>query len=105
MHELIFPKQNRKDFDELPDFIRQGITAHFVDHYSEVFDLVLGSGSSPSTETVTVTVAPIVPSPAAAAAALANPNINAVPVPPVDASISGAVLPTPASQGSVNVTN
>src|SRR5690348_13201898 len=28
VHELIFPKQNRKDFDELPDFIRQGITAH-----------------------------------------------------------------------------
>ena len=33
---IIFPADNRKDFDELPDHIRKGITPHFVAHYTEV---------------------------------------------------------------------
>lgn len=37
--ELIFPMSNRKDFDELADFIREGLTAHFVDWYQQVFDI------------------------------------------------------------------
>jgi ATP-dependent Lon protease len=37
--ELIFPSQNRKDFDELPDYIRKGITAHFVDSFQDVLKI------------------------------------------------------------------
>jgi hypothetical protein len=37
--ELIFPMANRKDFDELADFIREGLTVHFVDWYQQVFDI------------------------------------------------------------------
>ncbi len=34
--ELIFPADNRKDYDELPDYLKAGITAHFVDRFEEV---------------------------------------------------------------------
>ena len=37
---LILPEVNRRDFDDLPDFIREGIEVHFVSNYSEVFDIV-----------------------------------------------------------------
>ncbi len=34
--ELIFPAENKKDFDELPDYIKEGVTAHFVEYFEEV---------------------------------------------------------------------
>ncbi len=34
---LIFPKENLRDYDELPEFLKKGIEVHFVDHYDEVF--------------------------------------------------------------------
>jgi ATP-dependent Lon protease len=39
LHTLIFPEENRRDFDELPDYLKEGIDVHFVDHYDEVFDI------------------------------------------------------------------
>lgn len=40
--ELIFPKENKRDFDELPDYIRKGVKVHFVDHYDEVVNVAFG---------------------------------------------------------------
>lgn len=34
---LIFPKENLRDFDELPDYLKKGIQVHFVEKYEEVF--------------------------------------------------------------------
>ena len=34
---LIFPKENMRDYDELPGYIKKGLEVHFVDHYDEVF--------------------------------------------------------------------
>jgi ATP-dependent Lon protease len=34
---LIFPKENKRDFDELPPYIRKGLQVHFVDNYEEVY--------------------------------------------------------------------
>jgi ATP-dependent Lon protease len=34
---LIFPKDNIRDYDELPDYIKKGIAIHFVENYDEVF--------------------------------------------------------------------
>ncbi len=34
---LIFPKENQRDFDELPIYIKEGIKVHFVDHFDEVY--------------------------------------------------------------------
>jgi ATP-dependent Lon protease len=36
---LIFPKDNLRDYEELPDYIRKGVTIHFVEHYDEVFHI------------------------------------------------------------------
>ena len=38
--ELILPGANRRDFDELPDYIRKGLTVHFADHYREVYEVI-----------------------------------------------------------------
>jgi len=35
--KLVFPKENKRDFDELPKYIRKGIQVHFVDNYDEVY--------------------------------------------------------------------
>jgi len=37
MKQLIFPIANRKDFDELPDYLKEGFTVHFARRYNDVF--------------------------------------------------------------------
>ena len=34
--ELIFPADNRKDFEELPAYLKEGITVHFVEYFDDV---------------------------------------------------------------------
>lgn len=34
---IILPAVNKRDFDDLPDYIRKGLEVHFVSNYSEVF--------------------------------------------------------------------
>lgn len=36
---LIFPKDNLRDYDELPDYLKKGLTVHFVEYYDEVFPI------------------------------------------------------------------
>ena len=38
--ELILPSDNRKDFEELPENVREGITAQFVDYFGDVLELI-----------------------------------------------------------------
>ena len=38
--ELILPHANRRDFEELPDYLREGINVHFARNYREVFEYV-----------------------------------------------------------------
>jgi len=40
--ELILPKANKRDFDELPDYLRDGMTVHFARTFREVFECVFG---------------------------------------------------------------
>ncbi|ELU04831.1 hypothetical protein CAPTEDRAFT_155270 [Capitella teleta] len=37
---IILPAENKKDYSDLPDFITEGLTVHFVDHYTEIYDIV-----------------------------------------------------------------
>jgi Lon-like ATP-dependent protease len=37
--EIIIPKDNSRDYYDTPLFIRQGIQVHFVDNYTQVFDI------------------------------------------------------------------
>ncbi|XP_053209491.1 lon protease homolog, mitochondrial-like [Panonychus citri] len=36
---LILPSENRKDFSDLPDYIKSGLEVHFVDNYEQIFKL------------------------------------------------------------------
>lgn len=36
---LIFPKENSRDFEKLPDYIKEGLNTHFVSTYDEVFNI------------------------------------------------------------------
>jgi len=36
---LLLPRQNEADYAELKDYLRAGITAHFVDHYDDIYRL------------------------------------------------------------------
>ncbi len=36
---LIFPKDNQRDYDELPDYLKNKLEVHFVEHYDEVFPI------------------------------------------------------------------
>lgn len=39
LKKIIFPKDNIRDYDELPEYIKKGLTIHFVEHYDEVFSI------------------------------------------------------------------
>lgn len=45
--EIILPTANRKDWDELPEFVREGMTVHFVDYYDEVFQVCFPDWKGP----------------------------------------------------------
>jgi ATP-dependent Lon protease len=36
---LIFPNENLRDYDELPDYLKKGLDVHFVSHYLDVFKI------------------------------------------------------------------
>ena len=36
---LVFPKANERDWNELPDNLREGLTSHFAGHYSDVYEV------------------------------------------------------------------
>jgi ATP-dependent Lon protease len=42
IHELILPSANQRDFDELPDYLRKGMTVHYASHYQDVYQVVFG---------------------------------------------------------------
>ncbi|XP_051549346.1 lon protease homolog, mitochondrial-like [Myxocyprinus asiaticus] len=37
---IILPAENRKDFSDLAEYIREGLEVHFVEHYSEIYSIV-----------------------------------------------------------------
>jgi len=40
LKNLIFPMANKKDVERLPDYIKNGITFHFVEEYIDLFKIV-----------------------------------------------------------------
>lgn len=39
IHRLILPLDNKRDFDELQDYIKEGITVHYVDYFDDVLKI------------------------------------------------------------------
>ncbi len=44
IRELVLPHDNKRDVDELPDYIKDGMTVHFAKVYKDVFKIAFGSG-------------------------------------------------------------
>jgi ATP-dependent Lon protease len=42
---LIFPKENMRDYDELPSYLKKGLKVYFVDHYDEIFKIAFPEGT------------------------------------------------------------
>ena len=40
---VILPADNRKDFDDLPSLVKNGVTVHFAETYQDVYDIAFGS--------------------------------------------------------------
>ena len=40
--ELILPAANQRDYDELPEYLREGLKVHFASTYADVFAVVFG---------------------------------------------------------------
>lgn len=40
---LIFPKENLRDYDELPEYLKKGLEVHFVEHYDDVYKIAFPS--------------------------------------------------------------
>lgn len=40
---VILPEGNRKDFADLPAFVKEGLEVHFVSHYNEVYCIAFDS--------------------------------------------------------------
>jgi len=40
---VIIPKDNEKDFEDLPDFIKEDLNIHFVSHYDQIFELIFAN--------------------------------------------------------------
>ncbi len=43
LKELIFPKENQRDVDELPDHVKKGLLFHFVSEYNDVYKIAFSS--------------------------------------------------------------
>lgn len=43
LNVLIFPKENLRDYDELPEFLKKGLEVHFVDAYEEVYKIAFSN--------------------------------------------------------------
>jgi len=54
VNELIFPMANKPHYEELPLHIRQDVTAHFCDHYSDVYQIAFIGSNGYSSSTYTV---------------------------------------------------
>ncbi len=44
IHNVILPKENERDFKELPDYLTKGMKFFFVEKYEQVYDICFGKG-------------------------------------------------------------
>jgi ATP-dependent Lon protease len=44
LQTVILPEANRKDFEELPDYLREGLAVHFARDFRDVYRVAFGPG-------------------------------------------------------------
>jgi hypothetical protein len=42
--DLIFPLGNKREYEDVPEDLKQGMAPHFVDSYEQVFELAFPDG-------------------------------------------------------------
>ena len=42
---ILLPEGNKRDYEELPDYLKDNLEVHFCEHYDEVFDVAFGEDS------------------------------------------------------------
>jgi Lon-like ATP-dependent protease len=40
---IILPAANQRDYDEIPDYLKEGLDVHFADDYETVYNVALGN--------------------------------------------------------------
>lgn len=76
--DVIFPMGNKREYEDVPDDLKQGMTPHFVDSFEQVFELAfpglesLGGSSASNSQPSTPTAAGPPGDATAAAAAAAG---------------------------------
>jgi len=45
VRHIVFPKANQRDYDELPEILKEGLTAHFATNYQHVYDVAFADDS------------------------------------------------------------
>lgn len=45
LKDIILPKDNLRDYEELPEYIKKDVAVYFVEHYDEVFKLAFSSSA------------------------------------------------------------
>ena len=43
---IILPDQNKRDYDEIPDYLKESLEVHFADDYSKVYDVAFSAASA-----------------------------------------------------------
>jgi ATP-dependent Lon protease len=43
---VILPFANRRDFDEIPDYLKDGLEVHFAEEYDDVYQVAIVKQSS-----------------------------------------------------------
>ena len=43
---IIFPQGNKRDFEELPDYLKDGLDVHFVEDYDDVYKIAFADISN-----------------------------------------------------------
>jgi Lon-like ATP-dependent protease len=46
--DVIFPVGNKREYEDVPEDLKQGIAPHFVDSYEQIFALAFPDSSSSS---------------------------------------------------------
>ena len=39
---IILPDANRRDYDEIPEYLKEGLNVHFAENYNTVYEVVFG---------------------------------------------------------------
>lgn len=44
--KIVLPAANKRDFDEIADYLKEGLDTHWAEDYHDVFEVALGSNAS-----------------------------------------------------------